>query len=535
MAAINVQGFVSSTKTPKIYLAVILGGAGASAAANAYKILLYGNMIESALTGSAPSFTVAAGTASLGVAVQCFGPDDAVSQFGRGSELALGAAAVFKQFPAANLWCVPVASLTAKASVVLTATGTPTAAASVTVYVNGKASVPAAIATSDSVTAVATAVATAILATPDMPCTAQFLVGVCTITAKEPGLRGNQMTVRVVLSSGSQSVNTTGSTLAATLVGSTLTLSSGAASGNVYKLAGGTGQDALATALTAVNPARYHRQACANIDTTALQALRDQLNTHAGVTVQQLEQGVAASVDTYANAVTMATSLNAARMQLAWLYNAENSPLEIAAQVAAARLYGDAVTGGKVIGEATDPAANLNGVQLAGIREQFAQADRATATQIESALNNGLTPLASSASNPGYTSVVASITTRFLDGSSQPNYSVWKTKVVSAADYVADDLRSFLANQYQGFKLTNDVAGNPPPKIANVTTPKLVKGDVFARLKKHEEDGVVENVDANASLLQVLRDGSTGRLLMEIPFAIIPDFDQAAGNVRPLA
>lgn len=531
---IQVSGFATSTKTPKIYLAVVLGGGSSSAAAVAHKILLYGNMLEAALSGATPSFSVAAGTASLATVTQVFGPDEADTKFGTGSELALGCRAVFKQYPAANLWCVPVAKTGTKASVVLTATGSPTAAGTVTVTVNGKTSAVANVASGDTVTAVATAIATAILQNPQMPVTAQFAAGVCTITAKQDGLRGNQLVVRVVMQTGSQRVETSGTTLAQSLFGLTLTLSGGAASTNVYKLAGGTGQDTLTAALAAVNPTRFHRQAVANIDLTAAQALRDQLNTHAGVTAQQLEQGLAASVDTYANMVTFTTGINAARVQVPWLFNAEASPLEIAAQMAAARLYGDAVTGGSIIGESTDPAANLNGVQLASIPEQYVVADRPTATQVESALNNGGVPLVSSPANPGYVAAVASITSRFLDGLSQPNYSVWKTKVVTSADYVADDLRAKMSAKYAGFKLTNDAAGGAPPKTAKTTTPKLVRGDVFTELKLYEEAGIVENVDANASLLAVQRDGSLGRLLMEIPLAIIPDFDQAAGNVRPL-
>lgn len=533
---IQVSGFPTSQRTPKIYLAVVLGGSGASAASAPQKILLFANIIESDITGAGPSFTITKGNATLATPVQLFGTDDAIARGGRGSEAHLGAAAVFRQYPTANLYLVPVASTGTRATATVTVTNSATAAGTVVVYINGRPSAVANVSSGDTQNTIASAIATAILQNPDLPVTAQVAVNVVTVSAKNTGLRGNQIAIRVVLQTGTSTLVCNAGALSQTLFGTTVALGGGTAVGNVYKLSGATGQDDITNALAAVVSQRYHRQVLAQIDQTNINRLRDQLNTMQAVTTQILQQGICASVDTYANSVTLATAVNSPRIQIGWHYNADALPVEIAAQLATARLYGDAVTGGQTVGESSDPAANLNGLQLASILEQIAPADRPTATQIENALLNGLTVIEPSPANPGYTRVVASITSRFLDAQSQPNYSIWKTKVVTVADYVADDLRSDLANAYAGFKLSADLPGNPPPKQSKVTTPKIVRGRIFGKLKAYEEAAILTNVDGLEPLLQVTQDAANkGRLLAEIPESEIPDFDQLAGNVRQVA
>lgn len=532
-------GFDPANAVPGIYIAVTFGSSPLSGGASPIKVIVYGSKITTNLTGAAPSFTTTAGTASNSVPVQVVSESDAIAKFGQGSELHRGCRAVFLQWPQATLYACPVAETGAAATIVCTATGAPTAAITVRVYVNGEPSVTAAIASGDSVTTVATAIATAILQTPDLPVTAQFLAGVVTLTAKNTGLRGNQHNVRVELTSGTQTVNTDGTTLARTLAGLTLTMSGGTAStalsAGIYRMSGGSGQDTLTAALAATLSTRYHREVAANIDATAIQALASQIDTKAGIDSQLREQGVVASVDTYANAVTMAqTNLNKARMQLAWSYNADAIPIEIAAQVCVARLVGDSIAGGGIVGEIQDSAANLNGCVLKSVRQQFNEGDRPTPTQQKNSLNNGVCVLVPAASNPGYLRIVSSITTRSLDAGSQPNYSVRKTKIVTEGDATADNVFADFGVRYAGFKLAPDATGNPPPTQPRVTTPKLVRGQLYRILKEREADGKLVNVDLNEPNITCVVDGTNpGRLLFSIPPNVIPDVDQIVGEERP--
>jgi phage tail sheath gpL-like len=174
------------------------------------------------------------------------------------------------------------------------------------------------------------------------------------------------------------------------------------------------------------------------------------------------------------------------------------------------------------------------GLQLATVLAQRVIADQPTSTEIEGALNNGLTVLAPSSGRPGYASVVRSITSRSLRGG-VPNYAVLDTSSVTVPDYVADFLRSDLAMTFAGCKLAADSANGTPPRIALVVTPNIVRAHIAQRLAEMESDGILRDVEANLSLLQVAEDaGVPGRLNCEIPAEVIPGLHIIAGNIRQL-
>ena len=361
MASINVVGLANSTKTPLVKLAVILGGAGTSVGESPKKILLIGNMIATALTGSAPSFTVSAGTwlasgAAKEEPVQVFSADDAATKFGRGSELHRMALKVFDQYKAATLWCCPVAEASnTKASATLTFVGSATAAGTIRLMIAGK-QIDVGYASGDTVTAIATACATAIRDQGlDLPVTAQFAAGVLTVTARNGGPRGNDLAFRAYHVNGNDIIaigtSTTANGTAATITGS-------------GKLASGATADSATNALAAIANTRFDRIAVAFNDTTNIAAVGSQVDTMAAIDTMKWQQVIAGSIKSPSNATADAATLNKSRIQLVAAENCDATPGEMAAQVAAARLIGNAVTGGSVIGEATDPATNLDGCSL---------------------------------------------------------------------------------------------------------------------------------------------------------------------------
>ena len=186
-------------------------------------------------------------------------------------------------------------------------------------------------------------------------------------------------------------------------------------------------------------------------------------------------------------------------------------------------------------GESSDPAANLDGVQLAVLLAQTNVADQPTATEIESALNNGLACVVPSSARPGLTALSRSITSRSLY-LGVPNYAVIDTEFVTVCDYVADDLQSSLAVTYQGFKLGADSTNGTPPLAPNVTTPSLVRSFILDKLAGYEVRAILRDVTANASLLAVQADPVvSGRLNCEIPCEPVSGLHIIAGNVRQLA
>ena len=61
-------GLSASRKTPGIYLAVILGGAGTSSGDAPKTILLQGNFLATAISAASPALSVAAGTMAAATA-----------------------------------------------------------------------------------------------------------------------------------------------------------------------------------------------------------------------------------------------------------------------------------------------------------------------------------------------------------------------------------------------------------------------------------------------------------------------------------
>lgn len=534
---ISVAGVPSSRKTPGINFNVILGGPGTSAGAATKSIMLLGNLIGSNLTGASPSFTVTAGTATNATVVSVPSEADALTLFGQGSELHRMAKAVFAQYPDATVYACPVADAggTAASGVITFATS---ASAAFTVRLKAcGVTFDVAVASGDSVTTIAGNVADAINDNADLPYTAQNSAGVITITAKQTGPRGSVLVVDAYLvASGSTTETriTTSSTPSG--AGTTGQWSSTGSMGGEITLTSGATQDSFAAALAAINPTRYDRIVCACIEATNADLVVTELNAQAGPTVQLLEQAVMAFSGTYANAVTLASGRNAARLQVVWHHASVLPPSDVAAQVAAARLAGDTSAGGVLVGEASDPAANLDGVNLATVPVQRLIADRPTGTEIENALNNGLTVLRPSSLRPSLAAVSRSVTSRSL-ASGVPNYAVIDTAYVTVVDYCADSLRSYLTSTLQGAKLgADDASGNPASRASNITTPSIIRGLLYGKLKEYEESGILRDVDANASLLVVEADGVTaGRVNCEIPTEPVTALHHVTGNVRQLA
>ena len=186
MAAIIIAGLPSSRKTPGVFLNSILGGPGAGSGTAQQRLMLVGNMIESAPSLTAPAATLAAGTATLAVPVQIFNESDAILYFGKGSELHLMVQAALKQDPNTVLWATPLgkgATPTA-ASMTVTFSGTaPTTDLAIEVLCDGQR-LEFAIPSGTTTTGCATLLAQNVLNASDLPITAQFAAGVCTFTAK---------------------------------------------------------------------------------------------------------------------------------------------------------------------------------------------------------------------------------------------------------------------------------------------------------------------------------------------------------------
>ena len=535
--SIVIPGLATSTKKPGVYLNVILGGSPSSPSQQAIKILLMGNKIGTAVSGSAPTIALPAGTQADATPVLLASSDDAGTYFGLGSEVHDMARAVFAQYPNATVYGISVAEGGgAYASCVCTFATTATAAYTIRVRACGEV-IDVPVNTGDTATAIGTAVCTAVNAVTWLPYYAQFVLGAVTFTAKCNGPRGNDLAVLLsfVSSAGVETLITTSSTSSG--AGTTGQMSGGSASGNLYRFSGGTTQDSFAAALSAIASTRYNRIVGACTDATNIGRISTHIASQSSVTIQKREQGIVATLASSGTATTLATGVNAARMQVAWHYNSLVPACMVAAQVCAARVNGDSLSGvaSPLPGENADPDANLSNVQLVSIPMQFNVDDQPTDTEIESALNNGLTVIGASTARPGYGVINLSITSLSLVNGLQ-NYAVLFTGYPTVLDYVADGEQAALGVRYAGFKLGSNDANGEPPKAPLVTTPQQIRASVLLDLKGYESQGIIRDVDDNASLLVVEADaGVPGRVNMDIPVEPTPWLTILAGNVRQIA
>lgn len=479
----------TSNKVPGSYIEVQFGVGQASAGDAPRKVCLVGHKLAS-------------GTATADVPVQVFSVDDAKTLFGQGSELHRMCRAAFRVHPSITLWCVPITppvSVAATGTFVLT--GTATAAGTYNVYVEGEL-IQVAIAAGDTAAVAAGLVRDAINDQSDWPVTAGLATATVTATARHHGTRGNNISFRT----------------SGTVAGLTATHASGF-------LTGGTGTDTLTNARAAMASERFHLIAPAQDTSAELQAWRTHVNDNALPVEGRRQQLVGATNVALASAITIATALNAARCQVAWHYNADDPPAQVAAAVAA----------GRALLEEADPAAPMSqshGTVLSGLRPQVSSADRPLNTELISALNNGVTPL--SMDDAGNVYICRSITSRSQDSQSNPNYATLDTSKVTAPDFLADDLQVWWSGfvQVNGKVAPDDPDGNPPDP--GVATPLMIKDGIYGRIKALEPN-VFVNVDANLpSLIVELAETPDGRVNALIPVDVVEGAYQFAAAVQQI-
>lgn len=479
-----------SYKVPGTYIKVSLGVGPQSPGSAPRKVLLYGNKTS-------------AGSMTVGIVYPVDSVDTARSLAGPGSELARLAASALAANGACPLYMIAVTESagTAASNTIVFATNA-SAAGTVVVQLEEKI-FNVAVASGDTPTAIAAAVAAAIETWTDRPATAGASSGTVTLTARHKGPRGNAIAYFAYLD------GVTGTTV--TNTGTRLT--SGATS------------DDPQTALDSILADRYHYHVAPYFDAANLAKFAAHVTTTAGPTVGLRELVVSGSYDTPGTVNTLGTTLNEARAQIVWQEGSWLTPGELAAGMAAVRS----------LEENADPAVNLDGVIISGIPTRRLAADRPTANEQNTALNAGITPLVDT--NAGKVAIVRSVTTHTKDSSSNPDYRVLDTAKVVVADFVADDLAinwpSFVANSGAKIAATPTDGSAPAP---GVTTPAMARDWIYGRLRDHEGRGVLENVDTLAPQLAVtLSTVTAGRLEATIPIDVIELLHQLAADVRQVA
>lgn len=480
----------SSNKVPGIFLRVSLGVGPRSSGASPRQVTLFGTKL-------------AAGSMSIGVETDCFSEDEARALAGAGSELFLGAKSAIDANPGVQLKLIAVAEAGTAASGTIVVTGPATSAGTVGVSVLGE-EIEVAVASGDAATAIGAAIAAAINAKGDWPATAANVSGTVTATAKNLGPRGNFLALRARI-------------IAGTGVGVTPPASG--------YLTGGATSDDPQTALDVIAAVRRRYLVAPYSDATQLGKFRSHVDSEDEPLVGHRKHVIFGSVDTLANTTTLATGLNFPRMQCVWQEKSDLTPGMLAAAFAATR----------ALEESIDTAHNYDGQVIPNLKPHYNKADIPIGSELDSALNNGITPL--STSDFGEVFIVRSITTKSKDAGGLPDYRVLDSHKVAVADELADRYELAFGDRYAGFKADNDPPeGKAPPP--GVVTPAMCKDLAYeVQTAAEENDGLLASGSVEAhkgELVFELSNVSQGRFNGATPIDVIEHAHQFAVDVRQI-
>jgi phage tail sheath gpL-like len=490
-ASIVLTGLASNDPVPGVYIETNFAQGQATGASGSRDILVLANRLS---TGGGTSDTVIYGPDTQ---IPCQTEADIISLAGAGSE----AHRMFRRIAAVNkdtkvywLFVAPSAGTQATGTFVIANAATGNGIHELWI---GDEQVETTIASGDAVDTIGAAIVVSVNAKTHLPVTASYNAGTdtVTLTAKQPGPRGNWIRFQARVTAG----------IATTTTATTEAF-----------LAGGATADSNTNALATILSRRFYYIVSAAEDATQLGALVSQVNTQAAPTTGIRQRVFAGSVDTLANCTTVATGINAARAEIVWSEKSPWTPSELAAnQAAVVALF-----------EASDnPRTNFASFGNDAVTVNYWKVPRPrldsavpTRTSIKSALNNGISPIGV---NPnGTTYLVNRITSRSLSGSTA-DYRIRPAHKVTICDFFADDLQAKAALQNAGKRIASD-----PPQGAKlpgplVVTPSIFRGQIIDEIKA----GLVVQRETTPST----------RLSARIPLQAVDNLEQMAIAVDQVA
>jgi phage tail sheath gpL-like len=335
------------------------------------------------------------------------------------------------------------------------------------------------ITSSDTATAIGTALKALLDNDPALPFDVNHTTGTLTFTAKNGGTVPNQIDFAVEITAtgvaGTFSVTTAGSI-----------------------------DPPIATALAAVSGEQYDIIASPYFDATSYAALKTHLDLVSGPMEQRPGVCIIADDDALGTVTTLTSTINSGRILCAYLRGTKSPAYEIAAAF------------GAVMAWEEDPARPLNTLALTGIAAPPI-ASRLSRTEQESCLANGATPLEV---GPGeVVQIVRAISTYVHDAQGIDDVSLLDITTIRTLDYVRKAIRTRIALRFPREKLSSK-------------TPEAVRDQIMDVLYQLEDLEIVEEVEANADGVIVERDDTdANRLNAKIPCDVVNGLHVFAGRI----
>lgn len=424
-----------------------------------------------------------AGTATPNVPVISQGVSDAISVGGPGSVLHLMTQAYRDCDGFGEVWYLPLAdavgAVAAAGSVEFTAPATD--AGTLYLYIGGTR-IAMAVASTQTLAQLATALAAAITATANLPVTAAVdgsNTAKVNLTAINKGPTGNDIDLRVNYR-GSRGGETLPSGLALTLV----------------QMTGGTTAPTLDTALANCGDTTFDFIACPYTDSTSLDALKTFLSDTTGRWAwdKQLYGGYfAAYRGTLAANQTFGAARNDPHGSVIGVYDVPEP-----AWIWAAR-----ITGTAAVSLRADPATPLQTAVVTNAlppppESRFSLSERNTL------LFNGISTF--TVGDDGTVYIENLITTYQKNAFGDPDDSYLQVETLYTLAYVLRALRTEITSKYSRMKLADD--GTRFAAGSNIVTPNVARASLIAKYRELEYQGLVQKGDEFKANLIVQRSAT---------------------------
>lgn len=474
-----------NARTPATFIEFDASRAGGEVAQE-NRILLVGQML-------------ATGTAAAQTLRPIYGANDGAKLFGRGSMLDRMARVARGIDRTTTCHAIGLADLDAgtKATGTLTVTGPATAAGTIRLMIGGQR-VPVVVASGTIATAIATNIAAAVNAAPDLPVTATVAAAVVTLTARHKGTAGNDINIRTNHELNEALPTGVGVAIAA--------------------MAGGAGDPAWDAIWNVIGDGYYRTIILGHVDAAALTAITPELLDRWGPVRMQDAFAYGAKSGSVGALTGLADGFN---NQLVSVLDAGGSP-SLPCEIAAA--YG--VTAGYY--SFIDPARPLHTLPLRGVVAPREGNERKLVER-EQLLAGGI---ATHVTVAGTVQIERAITMYQVNEADVEDEAYLDSETLHTLAYLRGSLRARFAAKYPRHKLANDDTRFGPGQA--IVTPKIAKAEVLALAEEDwEPKGLVEDMaQFKADLIVERNADNPNRLDMLLPPNLVNQLRQVGVAVQ---
>jgi phage tail sheath gpL-like len=423
---------------------------------------------------------LAAGTGVVNIPVLGQGVDDAKAQGGQGSMLALMTAAYINSDSFGEVWFLPLADASggvAATGTVLVA-GTSTTTSVISLYLAGQL-ISLVVTAGELAADIATALAALINSSGDLPVTATAATATVTLTAKNKGIAGNEIDLRLnyLGTAGGESVP----------AGLTLTIT---------PMAAGATNPVLDTALSNLGDEAFDFIVSPYTDTASLNSLKSLLNDKTGrwsYATQVYGHVFAAQRGTLSTLATAGNARNNQHETIVGFYDSPSPAWIWAADVAATA----------AVALRADPGRPLQTLALSTVlappkASQFDLGERNTL------LWDGISTC--TVASDGTVAIENLITTYQKNAFNAPDDSYLQIETLFLLMYVLRSQRTLVTSKYARVKLADNGTRFAPGSA--IVTPNMIRADLIANYRQMEFNGFVQDADAYAKALIVERNSS---------------------------